>query len=128
MVYIIGAGPGDPGLITVRGLQCLMTADVVLFDHWVHGRLLRHARAAQVVVTIDATKNGLEASVRDDGQGFDVDAVMGRTLAAQHLGLVGMRERARSIGADLSITSTIGRGAQVSVRLPMLAGQEPFDA
>jgi len=90
--------------------------------------VLRHARAAQVVVTIDATKNGLEASVRDDGQGFDVDAVMGKTLAAQHLGLVGMRERARSIGADLSITSTLGRGAQVSVRLPMLAGQEPFDA
>jgi len=81
-----------------------------------------------VVVTIDATKNGLEASVRDDGQGFDVDAVMGKTLAAQHLGLVGMRERARSIGADLSITSTIGRGAQVSVRLPMLAAREPFDA
>ena len=30
MVYLIGAGPGDPGLITVRGMQCLRTADVVL--------------------------------------------------------------------------------------------------
>ena len=44
MVYIIGAGPGDPGLITVRGLQCLEAADVVLYDHLVHPRLLRHAR------------------------------------------------------------------------------------
>jgi uroporphyrinogen III methyltransferase / synthase len=43
-VYLIGAGPGDPGLITVRGLQCLETADVVLFDHLVHARLLRRAR------------------------------------------------------------------------------------
>ena len=43
-VYIIGAGPGDPGLITVRGLRCLETADVVLYDHLVHARLLRHAR------------------------------------------------------------------------------------
>ncbi len=44
IVYLIGAGPGDPGLITVRGLECLRTADVVLFDHLVHARLLRHAR------------------------------------------------------------------------------------
>ena len=45
IVYLIGAGPGDPGLITTRGLQCLAAADVVLYDHLVHPRLLRHARA-----------------------------------------------------------------------------------
>jgi uroporphyrinogen III methyltransferase/synthase len=45
IVYIIGAGPGDPGLITVRGLQCLAAADVVLYDHLVGEQLLRHARA-----------------------------------------------------------------------------------
>jgi uroporphyrinogen III methyltransferase / synthase len=45
VVYLIGAGPGDPGLITVRGMQCLAAADVVLYDHLVHSRLLRHARA-----------------------------------------------------------------------------------
>jgi uroporphyrinogen III methyltransferase/synthase len=44
VVYLIGAGPGDPGLISVRGLQCLTAADVVLYDHLVHPRLLRHAR------------------------------------------------------------------------------------
>src|SRR5256886_9232353 len=44
VVYLIGAGPGDPGLITVRGMQCLAAADVVLYDHLVHPRLLRHAR------------------------------------------------------------------------------------
>ena len=43
-VYIIGAGPGAPDLISVRGLKCLETADVVLYDHLVHTRLLRHAR------------------------------------------------------------------------------------
>ncbi|MQA31562.1 MAG: uroporphyrinogen-III C-methyltransferase [Luteitalea sp.] len=45
IVYLIGAGPGDPGLITVRGLECLASADVVLYDHLVHPQLLRHARA-----------------------------------------------------------------------------------
>jgi len=44
VVYLIGAGPGDPGLITVRGQQCLASADVVLYDHLVPARLLRHAR------------------------------------------------------------------------------------
>jgi uroporphyrinogen III methyltransferase/synthase len=44
IVYLIGAGPGDPGLITVRGRECLAGADVVLYDHLVDARLLRHAR------------------------------------------------------------------------------------
>ncbi|MBI3492133.1 MAG: uroporphyrinogen-III C-methyltransferase [Acidobacteria bacterium] len=44
IVYLIGAGPGDPGLITVRGMQCLAAADVVLYDHLVPARLLRYAR------------------------------------------------------------------------------------
>ena len=45
IVYLIGAGPGDPGLITVRGMECLAAADVVLYDHLVNPRLLRYARA-----------------------------------------------------------------------------------
>jgi uroporphyrinogen III methyltransferase/synthase len=44
IVYLIGTGPGNPELITVRGLQCLAAADVVLYDHLVHPRLLRAAR------------------------------------------------------------------------------------
>ena len=45
IVYLIGTGPGNPELIAVRGLQCLAEADVVLYDHLVHPRLLRAARA-----------------------------------------------------------------------------------
>ena len=43
-VYLIGAGPGDPDLITVRGLECLRAADVVIHDHLVSSRLLKEAR------------------------------------------------------------------------------------
>ena len=45
VVYLIGAGPGDPGLITVRGLECLRRADVVIHDHLISTRLLHEARA-----------------------------------------------------------------------------------
>ena len=39
-VYIIGAGPGAPDLISLRGFRCLQKADVVIFDHLVHPDLL----------------------------------------------------------------------------------------
>jgi uroporphyrinogen III methyltransferase/synthase len=44
LVYLIGAGPGDPSLITARGIHCLAAADVVLYDHLIDPRVLRHAR------------------------------------------------------------------------------------
>ncbi len=43
-VYIVGAGPGDPGLISVKGHRYLQAADVVVYDHRVHARLLRAAK------------------------------------------------------------------------------------
>ena len=55
MVYLIGAGPGDPGLMTVRGLQCLEMADVVLYDHLVHPRLLRRARTGAEKIDVGIT-------------------------------------------------------------------------
>ncbi|HAJ27592.1 MAG TPA: uroporphyrinogen-III C-methyltransferase [Syntrophus sp. (in: bacteria)] len=43
-VYIIGAGPGDPGLITVKGAQGIARADVIIYDHLVSEELLSYAR------------------------------------------------------------------------------------
>lgn len=44
-VYLVGAGPGDPGLITARGLQLIGEADVLVVDHLANPELLRHAPA-----------------------------------------------------------------------------------
>ncbi len=42
-VYLIGAGPGDPGLITVRGRECISLADVVVYDYLANEQLLEFA-------------------------------------------------------------------------------------
>jgi uroporphyrinogen III methyltransferase / synthase len=42
-VYIIGAGPGDAGLITLKGVDCLRVADVVIYDYLVSKDLLKYA-------------------------------------------------------------------------------------
>ncbi|PFC03384.1 uroporphyrinogen-III C-methyltransferase [Bacillus cereus] len=43
-VYIVGAGPGDPDLITVKGLRCIEKADVILYDRLVNKELLSYAK------------------------------------------------------------------------------------
>ncbi|MCZ0755873.1 uroporphyrinogen-III C-methyltransferase [Anoxybacillus sp. J5B_2022] len=43
-VYLVGAGPGDPELITVKGLTCIQKADVILYDRLINERLLSYAK------------------------------------------------------------------------------------
>jgi len=42
-VYLVGAGPGDPGLLTVKGLKCIEIADVIIYDYLASPSLLKHA-------------------------------------------------------------------------------------
>ena len=57
-VFLVGAGPGDPGLITVRGLELIRTADVVLHDRLVDPRLVDEAPAEAERVFVGKTPGG----------------------------------------------------------------------
>jgi uroporphyrinogen III methyltransferase/synthase len=59
-VFLVGAGPGDPGLLTLRGERCLAAADVVVTDHLVGSRLLAGVRAEAEVISLGPTRDDPE--------------------------------------------------------------------
>lgn len=63
-VYLVGAGPGDPGLLTLRGAELLGRADVIIHDRLASQRLLRHARAG--AERIDVGKQPARAGITQD--------------------------------------------------------------
>jgi len=52
-VFLVGAGPGDPGLLTLRAVECLQQADFVLHDYLSSARTLSHARAGAEILCVD---------------------------------------------------------------------------
>jgi uroporphyrinogen III methyltransferase/synthase len=57
-VYLVGAGPGDHRLLTLRGVECLGRADIVLYDYLVNPRLLEHARPGAELVCLGRHGHG----------------------------------------------------------------------
>lgn len=56
-VYIVGAGPGDPDLITVKGLRCIKEADVILYDRLVNKQLLEYAKPDAELIFVGKLPN-----------------------------------------------------------------------
>ncbi len=51
-VYLVGAGPGDPGLLTIKGKECIAAADVIIYDHLASPRLLDHAKKTAKIIYV----------------------------------------------------------------------------
>jgi uroporphyrin-III C-methyltransferase len=79
-VHLVGGGPGDPGLITSRGLELLRTADVVVHDRLIGAELLREARADAELIDVGKGP-GHAPYTQDEIDALLVDrARLGRTV------------------------------------------------
>ena len=58
IVYLVGAGPGDPGLLTLRAVELIASADVVLYDRLIPREALAHARAGAEVTYVGKEGEG----------------------------------------------------------------------
>ena len=60
-VYLVGAGPGDPGLLTVHALELIRQADVVLHDHLVSAEILAECGPRTAVIDVGKVGHGPQA-------------------------------------------------------------------
>ncbi len=79
--------------------------------------VLKHSQASRATVTLNFGAE-LALSVRDNGIGFDLAAMLDGGEPSMAWGLVGMQERAHLINADLTLASATGQGTALNVKLP----------
>jgi signal transduction histidine kinase len=78
---------------------------------------LRHAVATHLQVVVAFAADQVKLTVTDDGKGFSPEDL--GDYAPEHLGLLGMRERARLLGGRLDVRSSLGQGTVVEVSIPL---------
>jgi signal transduction histidine kinase len=72
--------------------------------------IAKHSEASQVTIDLLYNNEIVTLSIRDNGQGFDPERV-----GSGHYGLIMMHERAKAVGAALSIISRPGQGTEITV-------------
>ena len=79
--------------------------------------VVKHAKASQVTLILENRGDSVRMVIDDNGGGFDPEALR-RNGAQPGWGLINMRERAESVGGQLEIESTPGKGTKVIVEVP----------
>lgn len=81
--------------------------------------IIKHADAKYLAVHADYTAYRLELMICDDGKGFELEPISQKNNADYGLGIRNMHNRAKMIGADFSMNSTIGNGTMVKIVVPL---------
>ncbi|MBI3912680.1 MAG: GAF domain-containing protein [Chloroflexi bacterium] len=81
--------------------------------------IAKYASAKNVSVLLEHRRDSVVAIIEDDGRGFEVERFLRERRDGQHLGLLGMKERAELLGGKWIIESKIGEGTTVFAQLPV---------
>ena len=136
-IYLVGAGPGDPGLMTLKGKRCLEHADVIVYDYLANPRLLDHAPAAARRILVAkhgggsrVEQSGINALIVDCArQGLNVVRLKGGDPVIFGRGAE-EAEAAVAAGIDFEIvpgvTAAVAVPAYAGIPLPHLASNVIF--
>jgi uroporphyrinogen III methyltransferase / synthase len=124
-VYLVGAGPGDPGLLTLKGKACLEQADVVLYDYLANPVLLQYAPARAERIYVGRRERGQYQDQADINQQLIERAKEGNVVVRLKGGdpfVFGRggeeAEAVAAAGIDFEIVS----GVTAAVAVPAYAG------
>ena len=124
-VFLVGAGPGDPGLITLKGVECIKKADVVIYDYLAAPHLLNYASDAAEILYVG--KKGGDHTLSQDGINALIveKALAGKTVARLKGGdpfVFGRGGEEAEVLAEQGIPFEIVPGVTSAVAAPAYAG------
>jgi signal transduction histidine kinase len=105
---------GDFSLLSARAKRSLYRIAQEAVNN-----VVRHAAAKHAQVCVEIMNGQAMLAVRDNGQGFDPQQAMAREIDREHFGLLGIRDRAASLGGTSEVLSQPGAGATVLVSIPV---------
>jgi len=98
-----------------KALKPAIREEIYLIAREAFVNALRHSDATTVEIEIEYLPSRLRVVIRDNGKGFDSQLL--RPTQSSHLGLQGMRKRAREIGAQFRIWSRPGAGTEIEISI-----------
>jgi uroporphyrinogen III methyltransferase/synthase len=124
-VYLIGAGPGDPGLITIRGVECLKRSDVVVYDYLVSRDILKHAKKDTRLIYVGKRGGNHTVSQENLNQILIKEASEGNTVARLKGGdpfIFGRGGEEAGVLSEAGIPFEIIPGVTSAIAVPAYAG------
>ena len=88
--------------------------------------VVQHAQASEATITVTAGPESVTVQIRDDGRGFDPDAIGDSFAGSSHVsfGLAATRERVEQLNGTLDIASQVGSGSTLTIELPLATATE----
>ena len=124
-LYLIGAGPGDPELLTLKAVRCLRLCDVVLYDRLVNPQIVKMARADAELINVGKHEGQQEHTQRHILNLIRTHALAGKTVGRLKGGdplVFGRGAEEWAFALSLGIDVELVPGVSSAVAVPGLAG------